>query len=329
MARDVARDWMWSEACEMLARAERMHREIFRPAATQTRQVAWEPPVDILETEREVLVLVALPGVDGDSVQAVDRGRRPRHRRHARLSARTAHRDHPPARTAARALRSAAAAAGRPLQRREPRRGQRFDGDHVAESRNDPWLKLKCCHRASPDRAARPSPPLPADALIIVPVRNTVLFPGLVLPITLGRPKSIAAAQQAVRDQRQVGILMQRDRRARRPDPDRHASHGHGRQHRPLHHRARRHAPSRLPGRAALSGRRIPERLAVLRRARRANPGAGHAHSGDRGAVPQPPGQTVEALQLLPQAPAELRGRRPVGRGARRSSPISLSPTWT
>ena len=53
-------------------------------------------------------------------------------------------------------------------------------------------------------------PPLPPDALIIVPVRNTVLFPGLVLPITLGRPKSIAAAQQAVRDQRQVGILLQR-----------------------------------------------------------------------------------------------------------------------
>jgi ATP-dependent Lon protease len=53
--------------------------------------------------------------------------------------------------------------------------------------------------------------PLPPDALIIVPVRNTVLFPGLVLPITVGRSKSIAAAQQAVRDQRQVGILMQRD----------------------------------------------------------------------------------------------------------------------
>ena len=51
---------------------------------------------------------------------------------------------------------------------------------------------------------------LPPDALIIVPVRNTVLFPGLVLPITLGRLKSIAAAQQAVRDQRQVGILLQR-----------------------------------------------------------------------------------------------------------------------
>jgi len=60
---------------------------------------------------------------------------------------------------------------------------------------------------------APPSPPLqplPPDALIVVPVRNTVLFPGMVLPITLGRPKSIAAAQQAVRDQRQVGILLQR-----------------------------------------------------------------------------------------------------------------------
>ena len=54
-------------------------------------------------------------------------------------------------------------------------------------------------------------PALPPDALIIVPVRNTVLFPGLVLPITVGRPRSIAAAQQAVREQRQVGILMQRD----------------------------------------------------------------------------------------------------------------------
>jgi ATP-dependent Lon protease len=62
-------------------------------------------------------------------------------------------------------------------------------------------------------------PPLPADALIVVPVRNTVLFPGLVLPITLGRPKSIAAAQQAVRDQRQVGILMQRDPEVTDPTP--------------------------------------------------------------------------------------------------------------
>jgi ATP-dependent Lon protease len=56
-----------------------------------------------------------------------------------------------------------------------------------------------------------PLPPIPSDALIVVPVRGTVLFPGMVFPVTLGRQKSVAAAQQAVRDQRQVGILMQRD----------------------------------------------------------------------------------------------------------------------
>lgn len=71
MARDVVRDWMWSEACEMLSRAERMHRELFRPAGTQSRQAAWEPPVDVLETELAVLALIALPGVDANAVQAV------------------------------------------------------------------------------------------------------------------------------------------------------------------------------------------------------------------------------------------------------------------
>jgi len=71
MARDVARDWMWSEACEMLARAERMHRELFKPAGSLARLPAWEPPVDILETEFEVLALVALPGVDAENAQAV------------------------------------------------------------------------------------------------------------------------------------------------------------------------------------------------------------------------------------------------------------------
>jgi HSP20 family protein len=69
MDRD-ARNWMWSEACEMLARAERLHREFFRPAGLVARLPTWEPPVDILETELEVLVLVALPGVRPDRVEA-------------------------------------------------------------------------------------------------------------------------------------------------------------------------------------------------------------------------------------------------------------------
>ncbi len=67
-----------------------------------------------------------------------------------------------------------------------------------------------------PAAAARPVPP---DGLIIVPVRNTVLFPGHVMPITIGRPRSIAAAQQALREQRQVGILMQRNAEADDPAP--------------------------------------------------------------------------------------------------------------
>ena len=65
--------WMWSEACEMLARAERLHRELFRPALGGSVPT-WEPPVDVLETEREVLVLVALPGVEPDEVETVIEG---------------------------------------------------------------------------------------------------------------------------------------------------------------------------------------------------------------------------------------------------------------
>jgi ATP-dependent Lon protease len=61
---------------------------------------------------------------------------------------------------------------------------------------------------------------IPADALIIVAVRNTVLFPGMIAPITLGRPKAVAAAQQAVREQRQIGILLQRDAELSEPGPD-------------------------------------------------------------------------------------------------------------
>jgi ATP-dependent Lon protease len=66
---------------------------------------------------------------------------------------------------------------------------------------------------SEPDRAhaEKTLPPLPADAMIIVPVRNFVMFPGMVMPVTIGRAKSIAAAQQAIREQRPVGILKQRD----------------------------------------------------------------------------------------------------------------------
>jgi HSP20 family protein len=68
MDTQIPRYWMWSEAFEMLARAERMHRQFFQPSRSPA--VAWEPPVDVLETDRAVIVLVALPGVDMSDVQA-------------------------------------------------------------------------------------------------------------------------------------------------------------------------------------------------------------------------------------------------------------------
>ena len=70
MDREFPRDWMWSEAFAMLARVDRLHRDIFRPVGSASHQPAWEPPVDILETAREVLVFVALPGVDAEQVKA-------------------------------------------------------------------------------------------------------------------------------------------------------------------------------------------------------------------------------------------------------------------
>jgi HSP20 family molecular chaperone IbpA len=74
---------MLSQAIAALAEAERMHRQVFQPPRGERPGPCWEPPADVLETEREVLVLVALPGVDPERVEAgiengelVVRGRR-------------------------------------------------------------------------------------------------------------------------------------------------------------------------------------------------------------------------------------------------------------
>jgi ATP-dependent Lon protease len=49
------------------------------------------------------------------------------------------------------------------------------------------------------------------DMLVIVPVRNLVLFPGTVVPVAINRDRSLAAAQEAVRNNRKVGFLLQHD----------------------------------------------------------------------------------------------------------------------
>jgi HSP20 family protein len=68
-------NWMLSDAFETLARAERMHQQFLklRPWAG-AEEPSWEPPIDVLETDREVLILIALPGVDPDEVEAAIEG---------------------------------------------------------------------------------------------------------------------------------------------------------------------------------------------------------------------------------------------------------------
>jgi HSP20 family protein len=74
MTNDDSRNWMWSEALQMLARAERLHREVFTPAQGAQRGVNWEPPTDVLETADAVVIFVALPGVDPEKVDLAIHG---------------------------------------------------------------------------------------------------------------------------------------------------------------------------------------------------------------------------------------------------------------
>ncbi|HXH18102.1 MAG TPA: endopeptidase La [Chitinophagales bacterium] len=50
-----------------------------------------------------------------------------------------------------------------------------------------------------------------SDEVPILPLRNTVLFPGVVLPITVGRDKSIKAVKEAYKTNRIIGVIAQKD----------------------------------------------------------------------------------------------------------------------
>ncbi len=73
---------------------------------------------------------------------------------------------------------------------------------------------------SSRPKGAAPSHALPDDAMILLPVRNVVLFPGIVSPLTVGRERSRAAVQEAVRLQRPLGILLQTKPETDEPGPD-------------------------------------------------------------------------------------------------------------
>jgi HSP20 family molecular chaperone IbpA len=63
MAGDDPRDWMWGEALGALARADRLQREMFKVAFRSGAKPSWEPPVDVMETQDQVVIIAALPGV--------------------------------------------------------------------------------------------------------------------------------------------------------------------------------------------------------------------------------------------------------------------------
>jgi HSP20 family protein len=63
------RAFMWAEACAMIDRAERLQRQFFRPNLTGAQRSVWESPVDIYETERELCVIAALPGVEQSDLE--------------------------------------------------------------------------------------------------------------------------------------------------------------------------------------------------------------------------------------------------------------------
>jgi len=160
----------------------------------------------------------------------------------------------------------------------------------------------------APEQAARDTSQvtIPEDALVIVPVRNLVLFPGMILPATIGREASIAAAQYAVKNDRPVGLLLQRDPTVDAPQPEdlysvgtaaqvlRYVTTPDGTHHIVCQGEARYRIAEFLPG--------YPFLVARVERQRDAE-GVGKELEAQLFQLRE---RAVEALELLPQVPQEL-----------------------
>jgi len=57
----------WAQACALLDKAEQLHRQFFEPTR-EAHQARWEPPIDVLETEHEIKIIAAMPGVPPEAV---------------------------------------------------------------------------------------------------------------------------------------------------------------------------------------------------------------------------------------------------------------------
>ena len=114
-----------------------------------------------------------------------------------------------------------------------------------------------------------PTPTVSDDVLVILPVRNIVLFPGTVLPISMNREASIAAAQEVVKAERKIGVLLQHD--ADKDDVTGEDLHRVGTVASVLRYVTGQDGAHHLvlPGRAALSCARFSARTSVPHGARR------------------------------------------------------------
>jgi ATP-dependent Lon protease len=61
---------------------------------------------------------------------------------------------------------------------------------------------------------------LPPDHVVVVAVRGMILFPGVVLPVVVGRPRSVLAVQAAIQSERSIGLLLQKSAQDEEPPPE-------------------------------------------------------------------------------------------------------------
>ncbi len=64
-----------------------------------------------------------------------------------------------------------------------------------------------------------PRPNIPAGALVIIPLRNRVLFPSMIMPLMVRRPARLQAVEETVRQQLPIGFVTQRDPNIEVPEP--------------------------------------------------------------------------------------------------------------
>ncbi|HQR25032.1 MAG TPA: LON peptidase substrate-binding domain-containing protein, partial [Steroidobacteraceae bacterium] len=149
-------------------------------------------------------------------------------------------------------------------------------------------------------------PGLPEDMLIVLPVRNLVLFPGVVLPVAVKRDKTVAGAQEALRTESKVGFLLQKSPETEDPGFDdlnrigtaaaiiRFVTAADGTHHLVCQGERRFRVLDHVPGFPYLVAR-----VEYL-------PDSGAHHPEVEARTLFLKQKSVEAISLLPQAPAEL-----------------------